>query len=389
MVTTSMRGIEDEIRFGDRETRSRALQRLAEQGLSKGSESEWQACLAALHDSDPLVREWAIVAVRSGGNSPRVIDALWGAYRADERENIRAYAIESLGDLRQGLPMSDLENLFEERHADASDTLLQTALRGFGAATGSIQALLLQHDHPNRDLLTVCYGALLRCAINGINDKVLDQDDLKDRSWDTLKERLGEKRVQQRIAEERARRMQGSLFKFHPDIDYEFDPSSPLSDNAKERFIQDLSLWDNLKIVQARLYRRDKVLAAEKKDEVGHRCMACGEATTTVDAHHVDPRGVGGVDTKANLLVVCPNCHRDAHSGTLKVGWQDQCVSPVLVTPTGELVHLPPAGDRDAAIAHANQRLIRRIVENFRILDLEGQNSVLEQLFSISQGEAK
>ncbi len=392
-----MNSIKDDVRFGDRETRSRALQRLAEEGLARADETEWQAVLAARSDLDPLVREWAIVAIRSGGNAPRVIEALWASYRSDKRENIRAYAIEALGDLRQALDGDSLEALFEARHHDASDTLLPAAVRGFGSASGTIDALVLLRrfidrigitpNHTNRDLLKVCEAALLRCAINGINDKLLNQDDLRDRSWDALKDRLGEKRVQQRIDEERSRRMQGSLFKTHSDVDHDFDPGSPLSDNAKDRFIQDLALWDNLKIVKARLYRRDQVLASEKKDESGHRCMGCGEALTVVDAHHIEPRGLGGVDNKGNLLVLCPNCHRNVHRGRLKIGWRDDSESPVLVTSEGELINLPPSGDRDAAIAHANERLLARIAAEFRVLDTVSRNRVLELLFAITQGE--
>jgi hypothetical protein len=183
--------------------------------------------------------------------------------------------------------------------------------------------------------------------------------------------------------------MQGALFKVHPEVDHEFDPGSPLSDNARDRYIQDLSLWDNLKIVKTRLYRRDQVLASEKKEEFGHRCMGCGEATTVVDAHHIEPRGLGGTDTKENLLVLCPNCHRDVHRGKLKVGWQDGADSPVLITAEGELVNLPPTGDPEAATTHANSRLIHRIFGDFRILDRESQNSVLEQLFAFSQMEVE
>ena len=48
----------------------------------------------------------------------------------------------------------------------------------------------------------------------------------------------------------------------------------------------------------------------------GHRCMVCGYKKS-VHAHHVIPRSEGGSDKTKNGVLLCPNCHVEAHEGRI------------------------------------------------------------------------
>lgn len=39
----------------------------------------------------------------------------------------------------------------------------------------------------------------------------------------------------------------------------------------------------------------------------------CGWNRTTLDIHHIQKKSKGGTDKHANLIALCPNCHRLAH----------------------------------------------------------------------------
>ena len=49
----------------------------------------------------------------------------------------------------------------------------------------------------------------------------------------------------------------------------------------------------------------------------GTACMRCGWNEARTDTHHIKSRSEGGQHSLANLLVLCPNCHRLAHDGKL------------------------------------------------------------------------
>ncbi len=48
---------------------------------------------------------------------------------------------------------------------------------------------------------------------------------------------------------------------------------------------------------------------------VNHRCEICRKPLgLTPDIHHIIPRNEGGSSANNNLIILCPNCHRKAHS---------------------------------------------------------------------------
>lgn len=71
---------------------------------------------------------------------------------------------------------------------------------------------------------------------------------------------------------------------------------------------------------------RDFLLIASK-----HQCSIC--QSTTVDVHHIIAVSDGGTNDLENLMVVCPNHHREFHQGKLSIDqmkvyrtqWLQQC----------------------------------------------------------------
>lgn len=71
-----------------------------------------------------------------------------------------------------------------------------------------------------------------------------------------------------------------------------------------------------------------------KRMNVG--CSICGWNKAACDIHHIIPKKFGGDNSDDNLINLCPNCHREAHSGLIsndvliennftnkKINWKD------------------------------------------------------------------
>ena len=75
---------------------------------------------------------------------------------------------------------------------------------------------------------------------------------------------------------------------------------------------------------------RNANLVKQLKEKHGHQCMSCNARLLTLpeprtDAHHVISLHMGGPDIDSNIVVLCPNCHAVAHSGSaegLKQLWE-------------------------------------------------------------------
>jgi len=60
-------------------------------------------------------------------------------------------------------------------------------------------------------------------------------------------------------------------------------------------------------------------LCAEVKKREGHRCAKCNEPENKSlgvyhDVHHIRPLSKGGTTTKANLILLCKDCHANRHT---------------------------------------------------------------------------
>ena len=72
----------------------------------------------------------------------------------------------------------------------------------------------------------------------------------------------------------------------------------------------------------AKFFKRDyshtKVQKAGKERD-GYICMVCGTYSDKAEGHHVIEVSEGGPASTNNIITLCPQCHRDYHSGKLKI----------------------------------------------------------------------
>ncbi len=52
-------------------------------------------------------------------------------------------------------------------------------------------------------------------------------------------------------------------------------------------------------------------------ERANRRCEYCENQFDQLHIHHIKPRREGGPNTRKNLIVLCPNCHSKADSGTI------------------------------------------------------------------------
>lgn len=47
-------------------------------------------------------------------------------------------------------------------------------------------------------------------------------------------------------------------------------------------------------------------------------CQICN-TITLLDKHHIQSRSLGGDNSKSNICLLCPNCHRNTHAGIIVI----------------------------------------------------------------------
>ena len=57
----------------------------------------------------------------------------------------------------------------------------------------------------------------------------------------------------------------------------------------------------------------------EVKERDGYVCMICGRYCSKAQGHHVIYVSEGGPASTRNIITLCDQCHRDYHSGKLKI----------------------------------------------------------------------
>lgn len=53
------------------------------------------------------------------------------------------------------------------------------------------------------------------------------------------------------------------------------------------------------------------------KDTLGNKCEMSNCTSKCYEVHHIKPVSRNGGNSKGNLIVLCANCHRDAHDGII------------------------------------------------------------------------
>lgn len=67
------------------------------------------------------------------------------------------------------------------------------------------------------------------------------------------------------------------------------------------------------------------------KKYYGEKCLICGY-DKSVDVHHILPQKVGGKSIIKNLIVLCPNHHREAHIGLLSQEYLYEIIETIIKT---------------------------------------------------------
>ncbi len=72
----------------------------------------------------------------------------------------------------------------------------------------------------------------------------------------------------------------------------------------------------------ALFFKRDsnhKRAQKEGKERDGFVCMICGKYCEKAQGHHVIYVREGGPASRKNMVTLCDECHKDYHSGILKI----------------------------------------------------------------------
>ena len=110
------------------------------------------------------------------------------------------------------------------------------------------------------------------------------------------------------ITEEHRLRLRKSLLDYYRDHPVEKNPSLHKRVSTFKRSSNPTSILDLSKRTAVKIIKR-----------MGLGCSRCGWHVEGVanDIHHILPKKNGGSDDHHNLTILCPNCHRLAHSGKI------------------------------------------------------------------------
>lgn len=331
------------------EIRSAAAQQIALADRAAYSRDIVRALVVALNDDDPVVKEWATVALRKLQGDLEAQQAMWDCYEREKREAIRCCVVVGLGNLGQHLSPAQLRDLYRERRERPEDLLLNFAIHWAGKAGDDaeiLQALSdLQHEEavrvpPDAEFQALMNAAVLRCARHCLVNGSIDNAWLRGHGQQVLLDKLGETRMQRLIEAERAKWAQPALA---PGLepggpDMPLVPGRALADIQDEQYAQDRAEWQNVREREERSYVRDQHIAREAKKAVGYACQICCDhlpnpalSRRFVHAHHIQPLSEGGPDRVHNLVVVCPNCHSRVHAGAIRLAWDGAGVLQVAI----------------------------------------------------------
>ena len=357
----------------------------------------------ALKDDDLVVVEWATVAlgqVRKPADCKVAKAALKRVVKDDEaRESSRACAAIALGRLGWSPSAGLLKKRLKRDHASPHGALFLLALLDSTQVNGTGPQIVRTLKRARTRVLdegtlkAVRIGvdaALQECTIRVAAQQHASGrvSDLLGKAGQDVALRLQQRRIQNRIDTLRAGYAQSSLFvgtsqAASPDV----RPGVPLAHAEEEMYARSLAAWADAKIRKRRVYARDFALAQERKRRQNWTCQVCGRKQDgRIDAHHVEPRHLGGDDTGENILVVCSNCHRETEGGQLQchlVETDQGSRIQVSFAETQEVYLLSTAGkpdDQDALRIAGGRRELLRL---FRALPAHARGEVLAQLTHI------
>lgn len=102
------------------------------------------------------------------------------------------------------------------------------------------------------------------------------------------------------------------------------DKSLTLSSAQRTHYINSGDSKPKQMVVSTKIYQRNPHVVAERLTIANGVCERCEmkapflrarDGTPYLEVHHIKPLSEGGLDTLANTVALCPNCHRELHFG--------------------------------------------------------------------------
>lgn len=105
------------------------------------------------------------------------------------------------------------------------------------------------------------------------------------------------------------------------------DAAAKLSQAQRKAVLAVESKTPELIEVTTRVYKRSPNVVVEVLSRADGKCQCCkrdapfrkGDGTPFLEVHHIEWLSIGGEDSVENAIALCPNCHRQAHYGTLEL----------------------------------------------------------------------
>ncbi len=105
------------------------------------------------------------------------------------------------------------------------------------------------------------------------------------------------------------------------------DSASELSPLERKEILKMESKTPEVITVTTRVYKRSPYVVAEVLSRASGKCQSCKsdapflkeDGTPFLEVHHIEWLSNGGEDSVENAIALCPNCHRQAHYGVLKL----------------------------------------------------------------------
>lgn len=109
-------------------------------------------------------------------------------------------------------------------------------------------------------------------------------------------------------------------------FELEIEMASKLTSEQRHTKIAKSNPVPQVKEVTTKIFIRSGYVVAEVLERANGICEQCGndapflrvkDGSPYLEVHHKIPLADGGEDTVKNAIALCPNCHRQAHYGTL------------------------------------------------------------------------
>lgn len=115
-----------------------------------------------------------------------------------------------------------------------------------------------------------------------------------------------------------------SLQAYHSEFERHVERSRELSSAARAERLRHARVLPERTDIVTSVYVRNPDVVAEVLFQAAGNCQRCAkpapfkrqsDGTPYLEVHHRVPLAIGGEDTVANAIALCPNCHRELHYG--------------------------------------------------------------------------